>query len=467
MNKKPFMKYFFNLTIAFFLFISVSYGQFNSTFQTFLEESMIFIDEEIDPVGLSISVRSGDNVWNGAIGISSVEDSLTNSSILAMGSITKTFISAGILKLMEEDMLTLSDPLHLYLPSYDYIDSTVTIKELLNHTSGIHDYSRHPDYWNIIGIDSNQFYTYSPEEVLEQFLLEKNFDRGTMQEYSNTNYVLLGMIITEIANRPFYEEIFETFNISENYPSISCPPFNSEISELANLWIDLGQGLQNAAELGIGLDGLFSSAGASGAFAGTPSDLSQWGYDLYSGALLNESSMDSLFEFHPFLMWNGYGLGVSNIPTDCGVNAVGHNGAIFYGANLAYSEELDLSVAIMTNDGNGLLDIGGVGTINDEIICAYKNSLITTSNEIIENAAVEIYPNPVTDIININLPKEFSPSPQLEVYNKMGAMVYSQKLQDANQQTLQIDCFANQAKGFYFIKIYGKENIYTKKIIKQ
>ncbi len=460
------MKYILIFTMSFFLFIPVSKGQFNSTFLEFLEESMLFIDEDIDPIGLSVTIRSDDKVWSRALGISSLQDSLSSASIFAMGSITKTFISAEILKLMEEDKLALSDPLHHYLPSFDHIDSTVTIKELLNHTSGIHDYSMHPDYWEIIGMESNQFYTYSPEEVIEQFVLVKEFDRGTKQEYSNTNYILLGMIITEIAGRPFYEEIFETFNISQNYPSISYPPFNSSISDMANLWLDFGKGLENTAELGIGLDGLFSSAGAAGAFVGTTSDMAQWGYDLYSGKLLSESSMDSLFDFHPFLFENGYGLGVSNIPTSCGVNAVGHNGAIFYSADLAYSEELDLCVALMSNDGDGLLEIGGLVTITEEIICAYKSSLTTSSNDRIENDVVEIYPNPVSDIISIYLPQDFGQSVQVEIYDRIGALVFAEKFSNDNQQTLQIDSFENQAKGFYFIKVFDKENTYTEKIIK-
>jgi len=463
------MKYLLNFTIAFFLFVSVSNGQFNSTFQAFLEESMIFIDEEVDPVGLSISVRSGDKVWSRALGISSSEDSLTNSSKFGMGSITKTIISAAILKLMEENKLKLSDPLHFYLPSLENIDSTVTIKELLNHTSGISDFCKHPNFFDVVLADENQFYSYSPEEVIEQFVLSKQFDRGTDQRYSNTNYILLGMIITEIADRPYYEEIFEIFDMEQKYPSISCPPFNSEMSELADVWSDLGQGIQNISELGVGLDGLFSAVGASGAFAGSASELSQWGYDLYSGNLLSESSMDSLFDYHPFLL-NGvdeYGLGVLNISTSCDVNTVGHDGFLLYTSDLSYSKDLDLSVAIITNDnGDGFSQIGGLATIRDEIICAYENSLITSSEDIVEEVNVEIYPNPVSDIININLPQNFNQSVEVEVYDEIGSLVYTQKLQNDNQQTLQIHCFAEQAKGFYFIKIFDQENAYTEKVIK-
>jgi len=456
------MKYSLNIIIAFFSFMSVSTGQFNPTFEEFLEETMA----SIDPVGLSISVKSADNVWSGTIGISSVDDSLTTSSILAMGSITKTFISAGILKMMEDNRLTLGDPIHLYLPSFDNIDSTITIKELLNHTSGVYDYSFHPEYFNTLELDSIQFYIFSPEEILEQFVLEKEFDRGTSQKYSNTNYILLGMIITEIANRPFYEEIFETFNISQDYPSISYPPFNSEISELAHLWSDFGFGFQDISALGIGLNGLFSASGAAGAFVGTASDLSKWGYDLYSGKLLSESSMDSLFDFPPPL--TGYGLGVVNLDIPCELNAVGHNGAIFYGADLAYSEELDLSVAIMTND-NGedpFSEIGGFGAIKNEIFCAYKELLVTSSVDITDQVKVEIYPNPVHDVVSIKLPQAFNQSVQIEVYNEVGSLVYSQKMRNENQQTFQIDSFSKLAKGFYFIKIFDKEKSYTEKLIK-
>lgn len=459
------MKKFLNLTIAFFLSISISIGQFNASFVEFLEESMVLIDEELDPIGLSISVRSGDDVWNGAIGISSAQDSLTSNSILAMGSITKTFISAGILKLMEDNILSLSDPLHMYLPSFDHIDSTITIKELLNHTSGIHNFTTHPLYFDSIFTDQNQFYTYSPEEVLEQFVLEKLFDRGTAHEYSNTNYILLGMIITEIANRPFYEEIFEIFDIEQNYPSFSCPPFNSEISDLADLWADIGNGMQNFEELGIGLKGFFSSTAAGGAFVGTPSDLSQWGYDLYSGKLLSESSMDSLFDYHPFLVEGEtkYGLGVESFTSSCGVNTVGHNGNIFYLASLYYFEEYDLSVTVMTNDANA---VDAIFLVPDETICAYKEFPTTSSNDIVKKDEVEIYPNPVSDIISIDLPEVFGQSAQIEIYNEIGTLVYTQKILNPNSQTLIIDCFSEQPKGFYFIKIFDEENAYTEKLIK-
>lgn len=463
------MKHFINIVIAFFFCTSASNGQFNNAFQADLEEYMIYLEQEADPVGLSISIRSGDHEWNDVIGISSVDERLSTSSIFGMASLTKTFVSAAILKLMEEDKLSLSDPLHLYLPSYDNIDSTITIKELLNHTSGIFDYTKHPEYWDIVFGDQYQFYRFSPEEVIELGVLAKEFDKGTDQKYSNTNYTLLGMIITQIAGRPYYEEIFDLFNVEENYPSITCPPFTSEISELANIWSDSDQGLQNISTLGIGFDGVFSSNGAVGSFVGTPADISQWGYDLYSGKLLSESSMDSLFDFHPFLLdgETEYGLGVWNITSSCDINVVGHDGYLLYTSFLSYSEEYDLSIALMTNDnGSDFREFGGLGRILDEVFCIYQNSLITSSEDILDHEEVNIYPNPLSNMLNIDLPPTFDRSVQVEVYNEIGTLVYAQKMQNQNQQALQID-FTELARGLYFIKIFDSENIFSKKLFKE
>ncbi len=462
------MNRFTHLIFVFFFSFSISQGQFNSAFEEFLEESMIFLDNEIDPVGLSISVRSGANVWNGAIGISAVNDSLTTSSVLALGSITKTFVSASILKMMEEDKLSLSDPIQMYLPSYEYVDSTITIKELLNHTSGIYNYTNNPQFWDSIFTEQNQFYTYSPEEVLEGFVLDPIFERGTAQEYSNTNYLLLGMIITEISERPFYEEIFETFNVSQAYPSLSYPPLTSEISDIADLWFDQGAGIENVTELGIGLDGMFSSAGSAGAFVATANDLSKWGYDLYSGNLLSESSMDSLFDYHPDFSDEDlkFGLGVFSSFADCGVNSVGHDGRILYQANLTYYEEYDLSIAVMTNDGVGYPEIGGLFGVTDEIICAYKESLVTSADDVVVVSEVDDYPNPVNDILCIKLPATFDQSVQIEIYNELGNIIYAQEIRNENQEVLQVNGFDQFPKGFYILKIFDADNSYSQKLIK-
>ena len=462
------MKIILTILVAFSFSISTSFGQFNASFEEFLEEAVVFIEDEINPIGLSISLRTGDKEWSRTIGISSSEDSLTTSSIFAMGSITKTFVSAGILKMMEEERLSLSDPLHLYLPSFEFIDSTVTIEQLLNHTSGFYNYTSNPIYFDFIGTDENQVYNFSPEEVLEKFVLEEVFEKGTDQQYSNTNYLLLGMIITEIAGRPYYEEIFEFFAIPQNYPTINCPPFTSDLNDLVDVWYDLGGGTINLSELGVQLNGLFTTAGSAGAFVGTASDVSQWGYDLYSGKLLSQSSMDLLFDFHPFLLddIDDYGLGVFGITTSCGVNAVGHGGNILYEADLAYSEELDLSVAIMTNDEIGFYDFGGVSTITDEIFCAYKNSLTTSLVDKTNTEDVEISPNLITDIFTIQLPQKFDQNVQVEVYNEIGSLIYTKKFLKTHAQILSIDCLSNQARGLYFVKIHNEDYSYVEKLIK-
>jgi len=462
------MKHLVYTLLVFFLLNNFALAQFNQQFIELLDEAMSELDSTINPKGLSIAVMSGNDIWSGAIGVSAAQDSLNNNSLLAMGSITKTFISAEILGLMEEDKLALNNPIHYYLPAFENIDSSATIKELLNHTSGIYNYTDNPIFFDSVFSDTGQWHIFSPEEVIENFVLSASFERGTKQEYSNTNYVLLGMIISEITNKPYYEAIFERFNIAENYPTINVPSFNSDPTDLANLWFNLGFGLQDVEAVGIGLHGLFSSAGAAGALACTPTDLVKWGYDLYTGKLLNASSMDSLFDYHPFQLFGqtDYGLGVFSTTSECGVMSVGHSGGILYTANLFYSEEFDLSVCVMTNDGDGITELGGVIGITEEIICAYQEASMTSSSESNQATALHIYPNPTQDILNIRIDDSFGPEIQINIYNELGSLVLSQTTRIAKSEVIQINALRQWPSGMYFIQLKNGSQTYTEKIIK-
>jgi len=301
------------------IYSTAVFGQINNSFEEFLEEGLDVIINEFDAVGISIAVIAGDEEWAGAGGISSEEDSLNTRHVLALGSITKPIVSACILGLMEEDRLKLSDPIHLYLEDREHIDSTITIKELLYHTSGVFDYTTHPTFFDtLFQYDSKVF---NVEEVLDTFLLEPVFSRGVKQEYSNTNYLLLGMIIEQITGRPYYEEVIARFNLEQDYPSVSVVPYLQEPNDLAHLWFDIGFGQIDFQEVGISLNSLFSSATSAGAFVSTPMDLAKFGRDLLSGQLLGEAAMDSFYLYHPYQLSGqvDYGLGVVRSNTYCGV----------------------------------------------------------------------------------------------------------------------------------------------------
>lgn len=457
------------LLLIFVCTSSLSFSQLHQEFIEELELGLKDLEETVDIIGLSIAVKSGDDIWADQIGISSISDSLTESSVLAMGSITKTFVSACILQMMEQELLSLRDPLYFYLDQFENIDSSITIKQLLNHTSGIYNYTDHPLFFDEILSETGQTYVYSPEEVLESFVNEPAFNKGTNQEYSNTNYILLGMIISELSERPYYEEIFERFNIAEKYPSLVVPPFTVETIHMANLWADLGfGGLQDLEELEFGINGLFSTAGSAGAFASTPTDMVKWGYDLYTGQLLKENSMDSLFTSPPFNFDTGfsYGLGVGLFSSSCGIQTVGHNGGIAYTADLTYLEEYDLAIAVMTNDGNGIPEVGGVTNIAMEIGCLYETT-ITNIDDLhqIENS-IDVFPNPASGEFTIQLEESYTSEIKLVIFNELGMKVVDNITISPYKNRFQVQELINMPNGMYVLELAVDNKLVTKKIIK-
>ena len=99
--------------------------------------------------GVSAAVVFSDNkIWTGTSGISYDTVSIKPDMLFAIGSVTKNFVAALTLKLAEEDLLSLDDSLSSWLPDYPYIDNTIILRQLLNHTSGIYMFWENQEIWN-------------------------------------------------------------------------------------------------------------------------------------------------------------------------------------------------------------------------------------------------------------------------------------------------------------------------------
>lgn len=443
-----------------------SWAQISSEMENDFQEILDAVINDNGYIGVSASVKVGDTQWAGVSGISATNEDLTNNSTFGMGSITKTITSACILQMMEQGALQLSDPLHFYLDTYPNIDSTITIKQLLNHTSGIFNYTDHPDFGNIF-MNPAQYYT--QEDVLAAFVAEPSFVIGTKQEYSNTNYLLLGMIIETIAKQSFQDEIRARFNPNDEYPSFDMPPYDMPTESMANLWLDptgTGNPPQDMEGLGFSLNSFFTAAHSAGAYASTTTDLARWGYDLYAGNILAEASMDSLFAVHPFGLFGviDYGLGVFSAPFSCNQTGWGHNGNIIYTAACYYIPELDLSVAVMTNDGGQLPDVGGVDGIANELACLYQTT--GTNQAQLLDDSFDISPNPSSDNFVIAYEIETAAAVSLTVHNELGAVVATYDLgkQLVGQQQFVLE--NDWPAGFYIVKMNIGEQFLSKKIIK-
>ncbi len=235
---------------------------------------------------VTLTADSGKNLTTVYSGYSEFfgKQPVNSTSLYQIGSITKSFISAVILQLEATPELhfNINDKLSAYLPQYSEWGN-VTIKQMLNMTSGIPDYLADDKYLQDLANDS--YKQWLPEEEIS-YVAKKPllFLPGTKWNYSNTNYILAGMIITKLTGHTVEEEINSrflapnnsshlrlknTFYISHQYPSRIIP----RMVHGYHLGGTIGKFIPLKADLTMFS---LSYAGAAGAVVSNTEDITQW-----------------------------------------------------------------------------------------------------------------------------------------------------------------------------------------------
>jgi len=143
--------------------------------------------------------RNGEIIFSKAWGLADLEHNvaLTDSSIFEAGSISKQFVAAAILLLQQQGKLLLDDNVRKYIPELPQYKTTITLRNLLHHTSGIREWS---DLVTLTGWPRTQKF-YTNHDVLEIITRQKqlNFKPGNEYLYSNSNYCLLTIIVERVS----------------------------------------------------------------------------------------------------------------------------------------------------------------------------------------------------------------------------------------------------------------------------
>ena len=325
--------------------------------------------------GISVAVIMPDgSVWKGVGGISHGSTKITTDMVFSAGSITKTFTAAAIMLLAEEGKLSTNDSLHKWLPSIPNIDSTITIRQLLNHTSGIFNITRHPTIWGEIFSDPGRIW--GIEEMVRSFTLAPDFPKGTSWNYSNTGYLLLRMIIREASGSQISNEyrnrFFLTLGLTKSYLAIEENPHGV----FAHGWFDLNSdGTYDDLNL-ISMNAFYSGIGG-GVFC-TAEELALWIKALLKDKLVvSQSSLSQMLNFYSPCpgepLASGYGLGIARFEPSIfnGVNIIGHSGnAPGYAAGSLYLPDYEVCIGIMDNteDGNTMPVINDIiGVIQNHL----------------------------------------------------------------------------------------------------
>ncbi|MES5860437.1 serine hydrolase [Bacillus cereus group sp. RP29] len=276
--------------------------------------------------GILAKTSEGGKTWGYAAGIADLRNKkpMKTDFRFRIGSVTKTFVATVLLQLAGENRLNLDDSIEKWLPGViqgnGYDGKQITIRQVLNHTSGIADYIQSKDF-DIM--DTKKSYT-AEEFVKMGISLPPDFAPGKGWSYSNTGYVLLGILIEKVTGNSYAEEIedriIEPLDLSNTFL-----PGNSSVipgTKHARGYVQP----DGASEL---KDVTYSNPGSSdGEMISTADDLNKFFSYLLGGKLLKEQQLKQMLTTVPTGRegMDGYGLGIFETKLPNSVSIWGHTG---------------------------------------------------------------------------------------------------------------------------------------------
>jgi D-alanyl-D-alanine carboxypeptidase len=266
-----------------------------------------------------------------------------------IASITKTFTATEVLRLVDRHLVSLDgDRLSKYVGGVPYGDQ-ITVRQLLNMTAGVFDYTTDPTF--IAKFDANPLLPFTPQDALA--LIEKPGNRpafapGTpgQWQYSDSNYVLLGLIIERVTHRPVRRAIEQDVVGPADLEHTSYPVSPRLPRPFAHGYLNTSAGLREVTAVNPAV------AGAAGAMISTLHDLRVWARVLATGTLLTRETQRQRLQFvdahlSPELK-TGYGLGLFDIQ-----GFLGHNGAIYgYNTAMFYLPATGATLVVIANESD-------------------------------------------------------------------------------------------------------------------
>jgi D-alanyl-D-alanine carboxypeptidase len=325
---------------------------------TQLHQMLLTESEEQQLPGIVMYITTPRGVWKDAVGLADYENKvvLQPTAHFRIASITKTFVAVTILKLVEEKKLGLNDPISRRLPPdiISSFDGDLTIRQLLNHTSGL------ADYWDDefeSACEAEPSHLWTTEEALTYA-----YDQPSQSEagedysyYSNTNYLLLELIVKHVTGKPLAQEIrrliLKPLNLNDTFMEIQ------EKGELVQGYEDLDEDgkMENITRthinqgLGLGDGGLISSA----------QDLAKFLKALLvDKTLLSPVSQREMLSFVEDSEGDGeYGLGIGRWETTGATKMLGHTGSTTgFTSEMYYLPREKVTVILLINRGGESVD---------------------------------------------------------------------------------------------------------------
>jgi len=334
--------------------------------ETLMQDHIVYSQ---DP-GMTLTVRLANGAMQDfATGVADVaaQKDMTAETAFRVGSNTKPIVAVTVLQLVEEGLIGLDDPLTEYLPEYSEW-SNISVRQLLNMRSGLKDFLAVLGF--MLDAMGHPETPLTPAEVVEAVRSEPmDFEPGTSGKYTNTSYLLLGMIIEQVTGNTAGDEInarvIQPLGLNNTYLDIG----STQNAALAHGYIDMSVagpilGLPAGTDMFIPdvieVEGLIDGTNllhptvtwTSGSLVSTAHDMAVFSHALFSGQLLGHDMLEEMKHTQEASLFNGpvqYGLGLQARPTAHG-SSIGHGGLNFgYQAATYFFPEHDVVISHLHN----------------------------------------------------------------------------------------------------------------------
>ena len=294
--------------------------------------------------GTALVARNGIILLDKGYGFRNAEAKVLHdqNSIFQIGSVTKQFTTAIILKLQQENKIDVREKLSKYFPTYPKGDS-ITIEQLMLHISGIYSYTDDRDFMqNEVAKPTNR------EKLMARFQDKPlTFSPGTNWKYSNSAYLLLGYIIEEVTKKP-YEQVVREYIFTPLKMSHS----GFDFTHLTSNEKSTGYFVLNDREILASPIVDSSVAFSAGAIYSTTGDLFRWHKSLQNNTILSKVQQEKAYT--PVRNKYGYGWLIDSI---AGKRMVSHGGGIHgFSSNFSRVPEDDICIILLSNSSSPVLN---------------------------------------------------------------------------------------------------------------
>ena len=321
--------------------------------------------------------REGAKEWRAASGVADLKTKkpIRATDRFRIGSVTKSFVSTVVLQLVGERRLSLDDSVERWLPGVVPNGGAITVRQLLNHTSGLYNYTDLPFYLQVL---REPLRTWRPLQLVQRAVAHPPlFAPGTSWSYSNTNYILLGLIIAATDRVParlqmaipafeVYRRIIAPRRLWRTSFPLTDPDIHGRHAH--------GYVIDPPPELGLPaiLDTTRfnpSWAWTAGAMISTLDDVADFYRALFTGRLLGSDQQRDLESTVPTEAGDEYGLGVVKLQMPCGL-AWGHDGGTPSHFNISLtSPDGSRQAAVMLNRE--------ANTLTEQMLTDYADAVVT------------------------------------------------------------------------------------------